>query len=62
MSAVQTPAPTSPPDPRGAETAAPGGRPTMTERLTSRVRLDRRYLPVLGTFAVLALMLVVGGS
>ena len=62
MSAVQTPAPTSPPDPRGAETAAPGGRQTMTERLTSRVRLDRRYLPVLGTFAVLALMLVVGGS
>ena len=62
MSAVQTPAPTSPPDPRGAETAAPGGRPTMTERVSSRVRLDRRYLPVLGTFAVLALMLVVGGS
>ncbi|MCP2263665.1 galactofuranose ABC transporter, permease protein YjfF [Promicromonospora thailandica] len=26
------------------------------------VRLDRRYLPVLGTFVVLALMLVVGGT
>lgn len=28
----------------------------------SAIQLDRRYLPVLGTFAVLALMLVIGGT
>ncbi|GAB4084531.1 sugar ABC transporter permease YjfF [Myceligenerans cantabricum] len=39
---------------------------TTTERATRSplraVRLDRRYLPVLGTFVVLALMLVIGGT
>ncbi|MFC8923907.1 galactofuranose ABC transporter, permease protein YjfF [Cellulosimicrobium sp. NPDC057127] len=34
----------------------------MATRFSSRIRLDRRYLPVVGTFVVLALMLAVGGS
>jgi len=61
MSAVQTP--TSTPTPgTGSSRDGSGSRPTLTRRLTSRLHLDRRYLPVLGTFVVLALMLVVGGS
>ncbi|WP_211240150.1 galactofuranose ABC transporter, permease protein YjfF [Promicromonospora kroppenstedtii] len=46
---------------------APGAAPTepVAPRARARklpARLDRRYLPVLGTFVVLALMLIVGGT
>jgi len=34
----------------------------ITPPTGSRVRLDRRYLPVVGTFVVLALMLIIGGT
>lgn len=58
MSTAQLRTETSSPEPGGTPRrgfgAGSGGR--------SRFRLDRRYLPVLGTFVVLALMLVIGGS
>ena len=52
---TSAPAPGAAPAP-----AAPAARKARARRLP--VRLDRRYLPVLGTFVVLALMLVVGGT
>jgi ribose/xylose/arabinose/galactoside ABC-type transport system permease subunit len=60
MSAVQIPI--SSPGSPSTEPAAPGGRRSKAGRLNGRFRLDRRYLPVLGTLVVLVLMLVVGGS
>jgi len=60
MSAVQTPTPTPAPGagPRASRAAGSGS----ARGLTSRLRLDRRYLPVLGTLVVLVLMLAIGGS
>ncbi|GAA2217181.1 sugar ABC transporter permease YjfF [Promicromonospora sukumoe] len=43
-------------------TSAPARTPRARRGLRLPTRLDRRYLPVLGTFVVLALMLVVGGT
>ncbi|WP_369370888.1 galactofuranose ABC transporter, permease protein YjfF [Promicromonospora sp. Populi] len=41
-------------------TSAPARAPRRALKIPTR--LDRRYLPVVGTFVVLALMLIVGGS
>ncbi len=43
-------------------TSAPARTPRARRGPRLPTRLDRRYLPVLGTFVVLALMLVVGGT
>lgn len=43
-------------------TSAPARTPRARRGLRLPTRLDRRYLPVLGTFVVLALMLIVGGT
>ncbi|MFI2362048.1 galactofuranose ABC transporter, permease protein YjfF [Promicromonospora sp. NPDC019610] len=43
-------------------TSAPTRTPRARRGLRLPTRLDRRYLPVLGTFVVLALMLIVGGT
>jgi ribose/xylose/arabinose/galactoside ABC-type transport system permease subunit len=43
-------------------TSAPARTPRKLGGVTIPTRLDRRYLPVLGTFVVLALMLIVGGT
>ncbi|MEG3615789.1 galactofuranose ABC transporter, permease protein YjfF [Isoptericola haloaureus] len=39
----------------------PGGNGSRLPALARRLRVDRRYLPVLGTFVVLALILAIGG-
>ncbi|WP_369824476.1 galactofuranose ABC transporter, permease protein YjfF [Cellulosimicrobium sp. CUA-896] len=62
MSTVKTPTPTSPREPGNEPSTAAGTSAGMARRFATRVRLDRRYLPVVGTFVVLALMLAVGGS
>jgi simple sugar transport system permease protein len=43
-------------------TSAPARAPRVNRKLKMPTGLDRRYLPVVGTFVVLALMLVVGGT
>jgi simple sugar transport system permease protein len=43
-------------------TSAPARAPRANRKLKMPTGLDRRYLPVVGTFVVLALMLVVGGT
>ncbi|MBD5785521.1 sugar ABC transporter permease YjfF [Cellulosimicrobium terreum] len=60
MSTVKTTTETSPREPGDAPSGTHGSG--TTRRRARRFSLDRRYLPVLGTFVVLALMLVIGGS
>ncbi|MFC8943229.1 sugar ABC transporter permease YjfF, partial [Streptomyces griseoincarnatus] len=43
-------------------TSAPAQVPRKTRAAKIPIRLDQRYLPVVGTFVVLALMLIVGGT
>lgn len=43
-------------------TSAPATTPRAPRAWRLPTRLDRRYLPVVGTFVVLALMLIVGGT
>lgn len=45
---------------QGKEPGAGAERSTMAA-IARRLRIDRRYLPVVGTFVVLALILVIGG-
>ncbi|MFC8598024.1 MULTISPECIES: galactofuranose ABC transporter, permease protein YjfF [unclassified Isoptericola] len=49
------------PDSGAAQGAGSPGGPAVLTLGRRRFRVDRRYLPVLGTFVVLALLLLVGG-